>query len=87
MGFASLYPSYALENRAAFRKQEMNPAKNKVWDSGPEFSVNLRKRVVGRFLSPSDFWGLAMYAMLVVALIAACLVNLASLFGHLVGAG
>jgi len=28
-----------------------------------------------------------MYAMLVVALIAACLVNLASLFGHLVGAG
>jgi hypothetical protein len=35
--------------------------------------------------SPSDFWGLAMYAMLVVALIAACLVNLASLFGHVVG--
>jgi hypothetical protein len=28
-----------------------------------------------------------MYAMLVVALIAACLVNLASLFGHVVGAG
>jgi len=28
-----------------------------------------------------------MYAMLVVALFAACLVNLASLFGHLVGAG
>jgi len=61
------------ENRAAIGKREMNPGKNKLWDSGLES----RSCSILRFLEP------AMNAMLVVTLVTACMVNMACLLCHL----
>jgi hypothetical protein len=52
----------------------MNPPKNKVWDSAPESRPC--------FAGDSQE-GKAMHAMLTVALMAACMINVACVFGHL----
>ena len=61
----------------------MNPGKNKVWDSEPEFSFKLCDLNAKAIFSPGASRSFAMNAMLVVALVVACLVNVASVLGHL----
>jgi hypothetical protein len=65
------------ENRAGFRKRDMNPGKNKLWDSWPESRSCFAGDSFRRFSEP------AMTKMLVAVLMTAFAVNVACLLGHL----